>query len=188
MLMWFYHNAGFTLHPARFRRCTCFGERRTFFAQPDAGQISPINKCEALGNTRVVNPAGLTDALQRNSAKCRATNQRSEMMKKIILLAITMAFAVVGTASAGDAKETWEKSCAKCHGVDGKGQTKMGQKLGVRDYTDAKVQAELKDDVALKAIKEGLKDKDDKTLMKPAEGLSDDEIKALVAYVRTFKK
>lgn len=109
-------------------------------------------------------------------------------MKKIILLAITMAFAVVVTASAGDAKETWEKSCAKCHGVDGKGQTKMGQKLGVRDYTDAKVQAELKDDVALKAIKEGLKDKDDKTLMKPAEGLSDDEIKALVAYVRTFKK
>jgi cytochrome c1 len=58
----------------------------------------------------------------------------------------------------------------------------------VKDYTDAKVQADLKDDAAIKAIKEGLKDKDGKTLMKPAEGMSDDDIKALVAYMRTFKK
>lgn len=109
-------------------------------------------------------------------------------MKKIILLAATITFAAALTASAGDAKENWEKSCAKCHGADGKGQTKMGQKLGVKDYTDAKVQAELKDDVAFKSIKEGLKDKDDKTLMKPAENLTDDEIKALVAHVRSFKQ
>jgi len=135
-----------------------------------------------------VTPAGLIDALQRNGAKYRATNKRSEMMKKLILLAITLTFAAAVTASAGDAKENWEKSCAKCHGADGKGQTKMGQKLGVKDYTDAKVQAELKDDVAFKAIKEGLKDKDDKTLMKPAENLTDDEIKALVAHVRSFKQ
>ena len=109
-------------------------------------------------------------------------------MKKIILLAITFGFAAAMTASAADAKETWEKTCAKCHGPDGKGQTKMGQKAGVKDYTDPKVQEELKDDVAFKAIKEGLKDKDGNTRMKPAEGLSDDEIKALVAYVRAFKK
>ena len=54
--------------------------------------------------------------------------------------------------------------------------------------TDAKVQAELKDDAAIKAIKEGLKDKEDKVLMKPLEGASDDEVKALVAYMRAFKK
>ena len=78
--------------------------------------------------------------------------------------------------------------CAGCHGVDGKGNTKMGQKSGVKDYTDPKVQAELKDEAANKAIKEGLKDKDGKQVMKPAEGLSDDEVKALVAYMRTFKK
>jgi len=109
-------------------------------------------------------------------------------MKKLLLLATVFGFAAAMTASAADAKENWEKSCLKCHGADGKGDTKMGQKLGVRDYTDAKVQADLKDDAAFKAIKEGLKDKDDKTLMKPAEGLSDDEIKALVAQVRSFKK
>jgi len=91
------------------------------------------------------------------------------------------------TAQAEDGKALFDKECAKCHGEDGKGQTKMGKKLGAKDYTDAKVQEELKDDAAVKAIKEGLK-QDDKTLMKPAEGLTDDQIKALVTYMRTFKK
>ena len=89
---------------------------------------------------------------------------------------------------AEDAKAIYDKDCAKCHGADGKGDTKMGKKLGAKDYTDPKVQEEMKDDAAFKAIKEGLKDKDDKTLMKPSEGLSDADIKGLVAYMRTFKK
>ena len=89
---------------------------------------------------------------------------------------------------AGDVTENWNKSCAKCHGADGKGQTKMGQKLGIKDYTDAKVQAEMKDDAATKAIKEGVKDKEGKTQMKAAEGLTDIDVKALVTYIRTFKK
>jgi cytochrome c553 len=109
-------------------------------------------------------------------------------MKKIITLSIAILVVAAWTAQADDAKALYEKSCAKCHGADGKGQTKMGQKLGCKDYTDAKVQDELKDDAAAKAIKEGLKDKDDKTLMKPAEDLSDADIKGLVAYFRAFKK
>ena len=109
-------------------------------------------------------------------------------MKKILTLSIaTLAIAAL-SAQAEDAKALYEKDCTKCHGADGKGQTKMGQKLAVKDYTDAKVQAEMKDDAASKAIKEGLKDKDGKTLMKPAEGLSDDDIKGLVTYMRSFKK
>lgn len=109
-------------------------------------------------------------------------------MKKLLTLSIAIIAVSALSASAADAKASYESNCAKCHGADGKGQTKMGQKLGVKDYTDAKVQADLKDDAAIKAIKEGLKDKDGKTLMKPAEGMSDDDIKALVAYMRTFKK
>jgi mono/diheme cytochrome c family protein len=107
----------------------------------------------------------------------------------ILKLAAIVWLSTSATAAlAADAKELWEKNCAKCHGADGKGQTKMGQKLGAKDYTDAKVQAELKDEAAIKAIKEGLKDKDGKQLMKPAEGISDADAKALVAYIRTFKK
>jgi cytochrome c553 len=109
-------------------------------------------------------------------------------MKKLIILTAVFGFAAAMTASAAEAKENWTKTCAKCHGEDGKGQTKMGQKLGIKDYTDAKVQEGFKDEAAVKALKEGLKDKEDKILMKPVEGLSDDEIKALVAYVRAFKK
>ena len=108
-------------------------------------------------------------------------------MKKLILLATMIGFAAAINAPAADAKENWEKTCTKCHGPDGKGQTKMGQKLGIKDLTDAKVQEELKDEQATKAIKEGVKDKEDKVLMKPVEGLSDEEIKALVKYVRDFK-
>ena len=109
-------------------------------------------------------------------------------MKKTLVLAIALLGAAVVTATAADVKETWEKTCAKCHGPDGKGQTKMGQKLGIKDYTDAKVQGEMKDEEAFKAVKEGLKDKEGKILMKPAEGVTDDEIKALVQHVRSFKK
>jgi cytochrome c553 len=105
--------------------------------------------------------------------------------------AIVIALTLLGSAalaSAGDAKALYEKECAKCHGVDGKGDTKMGKKLGAKDYTDPKVQDALTDKAAFKSTKEGLKDKEDKVLMKPAEGMSDDDIKGLVAYMRTFKK
>lgn len=112
-------------------------------------------------------------------------NQR---MKKIIPLA--MAALALSTTSlvARDAKALYEDQCAKCHGLDGKGQTKMGQKLNAKDYTSTTVQANLKDDAGFKAIREGLKDKEGRVLMKPTEDVSDDEAKALVAYMRTFKK
>jgi len=109
-------------------------------------------------------------------------------MKKMILLAAMFGLAAALTAKGADAKENWDNQCAKCHGADGKGDTKMGLKLGCKDFTDAKVQADIKDDAAFKALKEGLKSDDGKTLMKPFDQLSDDEIKALVAYVHTLKK
>ena len=109
-------------------------------------------------------------------------------MKKIILLVTLFGLAAALSAKAADVKENYDTLCAKCHGAEGKADTKMGQKLGAKDFTDAKVQADLKDDAAFKAIKEGLKDKDGKKLMGPAEDMSDDDIKALVAYMRKFKK
>src|SRR6516165_7466545 len=104
-------------------------------------------------------------------------------MKKTLIVGLIVSAVALVSARADDVKATFQKDCAKCHGADGKGETKMGKKLGCKDYTDAKVQAELKDDAAFKAIKEGLKDKEDKVLMKPAEGLTDDQIKGLVAYM-----
>jgi len=108
-------------------------------------------------------------------------------MNRMILIAAAALTAAVVTASAADVKENWEKNCAKCHGPDGKGDTKMGKKLEIKDFTDAKYQASMKDEDMLKAMKEGVKD-GEKVRMKAAEGLSDDEMKALVTYVRGLKK
>ena len=108
-------------------------------------------------------------------------------MKTTLVIAIAAAALCATVAHGRDAKELYEKDCAKCHGSDGRGETKMGKKLGAKDYTSAKVQAGVTDKAIFKSIKEGLK-RDGKTLMKPAEGMSDEDIKGLVGYMRAFRK
>jgi mono/diheme cytochrome c family protein len=88
---------------------------------------------------------------------------------------------------AAPASEIWTNQCAKCHGADGAGKTKVGQKLKLKDYTDAKVQAELKDEDIAKSIKNGITE-NGKERMKAFTDISDADVTALVAYVRTFKK
>ena len=108
------------------------------------------------------------------------------MKRTLLITGLLIATGV--TLSAADAKDNWTKNCAKCHGAEGKGDTAMGKKSGAQDYTDAKVQAGFTDEKAFKSIKEGLT-VDGKKKMDPyAEKLSDEEIKALVAYIRGFKK
>jgi len=108
-------------------------------------------------------------------------------MKRSMIVATAICMMAAGVAYGQDSKALYEKSCQKCHGAEGKGDGTMGKRVGCKDYTDAKVQDALKDDVAFKSIKEGLK-KDDKTLMQPVKDMTDDQIKELVKYMRTFKK
>lgn len=105
---------------------------------------------------------------------------------KVCLTVIALAAGTAGLM-ADDGSALWVKNCQKCHGADGKGDTKMGKKMEIKDLTDAAYQAKFTDDQAAKAIKEGIKD-GDKTKMKPTEGVTDDDVKALVAKVRSFKK
>lgn len=107
----------------------------------------------------------------------------------IKVAALVLGLAGGANALAADVQENWTKHCASCHGKDGKGQTKAGRMANVKDLTDAKVQAEFKDDEAFKRVKEGIKDEKGKDRMKPfAEKLSDDEIKALIVHTRALKK
>ena len=109
-------------------------------------------------------------------------------MKKLMVIGVAFLIAGAISVRAADAKENWESNCAKCHGKDGKGQTAMGKKYELKDYTSAKVQEEMKDEKMTKAIKEGVKD-GEKTKMKAfGEALNDDEVKALVKFIRDFKK
>jgi len=109
-------------------------------------------------------------------------------MKKHHLLTACLFLGAALVSSAADAQANWDEHCAKCHGPDGKGQTKMGKKLSIRDFTDAKVQADFTDEQAFDAMKKGITDKNGKTTMKPIEGISDDDLKALIPLVRAFKK
>jgi mono/diheme cytochrome c family protein len=96
--------------------------------------------------------------------------------------------AAAAFAFAAPVAENWENHCAKCHGADGKGQTKAGKKLNVKDYTNAKVQAEMKDADMIKATADGVVDKNGKERMKGyKDELSAKEIEELIAYIRKFK-
>ena len=88
-----------------------------------------------------------------------------------------------------DVKENWDKNCGSCHGKDGEGETKIGKKSDAKDLTDATYQGSFTDEQILQQIKEGVKDKSGKERMKPfRDKLLDDEIKALLTFVRNFKK
>src|SRR5690348_15424478 len=95
----------------------------------------------------------------------------------IVLLAVLGLNAPFLTA--GDTQPLWDKYCASCHGKDGAGNTKMGKKLKVKDYRDPKVQDELKDETAIKSIREGILENGKERMAPYKEKLTEPEIKGL---------
>ena len=105
---------------------------------------------------------------------------------KIITAGLGFAFGAA-LCLAAPASENWDNHCAKCHGADGTGQTRIGKKLHLKDYTDAAVQAKFTDEQLTKDITEGVT-VDGKEKMKPfKDQLTTEEIKDLVSYIRAFK-
>jgi mono/diheme cytochrome c family protein len=101
-------------------------------------------------------------------------------MKLFISVIVTIIIASSGAAFGADAAALWAQDCASCHGKDGSGNTTMGKKLAVKDYTK---QQGFSDAEATNVIKNG------KGKMKGyKDKLSDADVKALVAYVRSLKK
>jgi mono/diheme cytochrome c family protein len=106
---------------------------------------------------------------------------------KLHITLLSIAALLASPAAFGDAAALYGKSCASCHGKDGKGDTKMGKKAGAKDYTTAEGQ-KWSDADGVKAILEGVKD-GDKQKMKGFTGkVTEAEAKELVTYIRTFKK
>ena len=97
-----------------------------------------------------------------------------------VIISIVVVIIVVSSGAAfADAGALWAQHCASCHGKDGSGNTTMGKKLGLKDYTKSQ---SFSDAEAATVIKNG------KGKMKAYKQLSDADVKALVAYVRTLKK
>ena len=104
------------------------------------------------------------------------------------ILALLAAFAAAGALGhAATASDNWSNNCAKCHGADGKGETKIGRKLRVKDYTDAKVQAAVTDAQMENAITNGVQEHGRHVMKAFKSDLSPAEIKDLVAFMRKFK-
>ena len=98
---------------------------------------------------RVVNKCGIGD--YRVSQFNPKLSSSIPIMKRALILLASFTCLTVA-AYAFDASASWADQCAKCHGKDGAGDTKMGKKLSIKDYTDAKVQAEMKDEDLLKLV------------------------------------
>ena len=114
------------------------------------------------------------------------------MMKRMWVVALTAALLPLSVRAEADKKteRTWKAKCASCHGVDGKGQTDQGQKMGIADYTDAAWQKSKTDADLKKAISEGVnREKSGKKQEMEGykEKLGAEEIDKLVAYLRSLK-
>jgi mono/diheme cytochrome c family protein len=101
---------------------------------------------------------------------------------KLQATVFSAALLIAAPTAFGAVADVYAKNCASCHAKDGTGNTTMGKKGKVKDYTTAEGQ-KWTDAEGIKAILEGagkMKGYKDK--------VSDAEAKELVAYVRAFKK
>jgi mono/diheme cytochrome c family protein len=85
---------------------------------------------------------------------------------------------------------TFKARCGGCHGPDGKGKTKQGEKMKIGDMTSAVFKKEMTPDKMKAAILDGFtRDKEGvKQEMKGLRGkIPDDQLDELIAYVRGLK-
>src|SRR5712692_7672961 len=83
----------------------------------------------------------------------------------------------------GDARETFDAQCAKCHGKDGRAKSLHGKHVHARDLTNASWQNEVSDERLFNSISNGKGKMPDFK-----KKLSEDQIDALVRYVRQLKR
>ncbi|HUR57295.1 MAG TPA: cytochrome c [Opitutaceae bacterium] len=104
-------------------------------------------------------------------------------------LAAFLALGLAALVAAPTAEENYKKHCTKCHGADGKAQTRLGKKSGAKDLSDKQAQAKMTDEEVFKTIKLGRKNsKGEEKMDAFGEDMPDKEITELVAYVRTLAK
>lgn len=113
-------------------------------------------------------------------------------MKLSTIASIVLMASMLGSvAHAADAKENYEKKCAKCHGSDGDGKGRAGRGLKKKEnlaFKDKAVMAKFTDEELFKFTKEGGDGTKVSKEMEAYGSYTDAEIKALVEYIKTFAK
>jgi len=104
------------------------------------------------------------------------------------IVSLLLVFSLPLAGLAVDGAAVWDKNCKKCHGEDAKGDTAMGKKFEIRDYTDPAVQASFTDEQIVEAINNGITNEAGKKVMLPlGNKLSEEEITAVIAHLRSLK-
>ncbi|WP_426757100.1 c-type cytochrome [Myxococcus sp. Y35] len=104
------------------------------------------------------------------------------MMKQCVLL---LSLVLSPSALAETTADVWKAKCASCHGIDGKAQTKMGQKESIGDMSRPDWQQARTDADIRKVIADG---DPRNSKMKPfKDKLTPAQIDALVGLIRTLK-
>jgi len=80
-------------------------------------------------------------------------------------------------------KSVYTARCVRCHGVDGRGRTTMGEMTGAPDLTDARWRAGRSRARMIESVTRGRGE-----MPAFSKRLTKDEIAAVVAYVRTLKR
>ena len=113
-------------------------------------------------------------------------------MKRMWIALVAAALVALAADAAVDKKteRTWKAKCASCHGVDGKGQTDQGLKMGISDFTlpawqTAHSETDLKKTISDGLVREKAGKKQEMDGFK--EKLTPEQIDQLVAYVRSLK-
>jgi cytochrome c6 len=107
-------------------------------------------------------------------------------MTKLVTTAAAAMFAGAVVMAAATATENWENTCAACHGVEGKGDTRQGKKLKLKDYTDQASLAGMSDEELIRIVTEGVTVDGKQRKKGYKDQLSSAEIEQLVKLVRSF--
>jgi len=115
--------------------------------------------------------------------KTKMASARINLFCGVMLTMLAAGLILWGTsAAADDGAATYKAKCAMCHGADGKGDTPMGKKLGLRDFASPEVQ-KMSDDELIAVTTKG------KNKMPAYENkLSAAQIKDVITYIRQLAK
>jgi mono/diheme cytochrome c family protein len=120
-------------------------------------------------------------------------NKNRQLWLGPIMLGAVGLFAFAGTAlhfapmnvsaSASDARTTFNAKCVRCHGRDGRGKTMQGRRTHARDMTDANWQNDVTDERLFNSISNGRG-------KMPAfkRSMNENQIDELVSYVRRLRR
>jgi mono/diheme cytochrome c family protein len=104
------------------------------------------------------------------------------------VLVTTLLVSPLARAASTTTAELWLDKCARCHGDTGSGDTPLGKKLKVVDYSSKKAQEVFTDEYLLKLIFEG-KTVNNKVVMPGyKDEITAEEANHLVRYIRSLAK